>query len=229
MARPTQCRKIAVYPNATSFRPCDIPYDAATELSMALDELEALRLADMEEMTAIEAARHMNVSRHTFGRILSHARKTVATALCSGYALKIEGGHYSLANLIPVPDGFTGRIAVCATGPAGNAAVSERFGRAGGFVIVDVPSMEFSYLDTGRLLQDSGEEAGMATVRLLCDATVTVVLGKVMGPKVFAALRDKGIRICLNCEGTVLDAVNRFCTGSLPDAGRANREGPADL
>ena len=228
MSRPTQCRNIAVYPNATSFRPSDIPYDAANELSMPLDELEALRLADMEEMTAIEAARHMNVSRHTFGRILSHARKTVATALCSGYALKIEGGHYSLANLIPAPAGFSGRIAVCATGPAGNAAVSERFGRAGGFVIVDVPSMEFSYLDTGRL-QDGEQEAGLATVRLLGDANVTVVLGKIMGPKVFAALQAKGIRICLNCEGTVLRAVELFCTGKLPDAVRANWEPDADI
>lgn len=228
MSRPTQCRKIAAYPNATCFRPSDIPYDAATELIMPLDELEALRLADMEEMTAIEAARHMNVSRHTFGRILSHARKTVATALCSGYSLKIEGGHYSLANLIPAPDGFRGRIAVCATGPAGNAAVSGRFGRAGGFVIVDVPSMEFSYLDTGRP-QDSGQEPGLATVRLLSDARVTVVLGKIMGPKVFAALQAKGIRICLNCEGTVLKAVELFCTGNLPDAVRANWEPDADM
>ncbi len=227
MARPTQCRKIAVYPNATSFRPGDMPYDAASELKLPLDELEALRLADMEEMTAIEAARYMNISRHTFGRILSSARKTVATALCTGCALKIEGGHYSLANLIPAPHGFTGRIAVCATGPAGNADVSERFGRAGGFVIVDVPSMEFSYLDSGRF-QDSGQEPGMATVCALSDAHVTVVLGRVMGSKVFEALRSKGIRICLNADCTVIRAVELFCSGELPDALEANWDAAAD-
>jgi hypothetical protein len=36
----------------------------------------------------------MNVSRQTFGRILSAARKTLAEAVVFGQALRIDGGHY---------------------------------------------------------------------------------------------------------------------------------------
>ena len=43
-----------------------------------------------------DAARHMGVSRHTFGRILRKARHAVAESLVLGRALRVEGGVYSL-------------------------------------------------------------------------------------------------------------------------------------
>ncbi|MGC9089641.1 MAG: DUF134 domain-containing protein [Caldisericia bacterium] len=59
---------------------------------LTFDELEALRLADMEGMYHEEAAKLMGVSRATFGRILEQARKKVSEAIIQGKALKIEGG-----------------------------------------------------------------------------------------------------------------------------------------
>jgi len=38
----------------------------------------------------------MEVSRHTYGRILTSARSIIAEALVTGKALKIEGGTYEL-------------------------------------------------------------------------------------------------------------------------------------
>ncbi|RUM87792.1 MAG: hypothetical protein DSZ24_05330 [Thermodesulfatator sp.] len=58
---------------------------------LALDELEALRLADLEGLYQEEAAKRMGVSRATFGRILERARKKVAEALVMGKGIKIEG------------------------------------------------------------------------------------------------------------------------------------------
>ena len=54
------------------------------------DELEALRLADYQGLYQEEAAKMMSISRQTFGRILSSARKKTAEALILGKALKIE-------------------------------------------------------------------------------------------------------------------------------------------
>jgi predicted DNA-binding protein (UPF0251 family) len=59
---------------------------------LSLDELEALRLADLEGDQHEQAAAKMNISRPTFGRILEHAHKVVADALLHGKALQIEGG-----------------------------------------------------------------------------------------------------------------------------------------
>lgn len=59
---------------------------------MTLDELEALRLADLEGLYQEDAAARMGVSRPTLGRILEAGRRKVAEALVLGKALRIEGG-----------------------------------------------------------------------------------------------------------------------------------------
>jgi predicted DNA-binding protein (UPF0251 family) len=62
------------------------------EINLALDELEALRLADLDEMYQEDAAKKMGISRQTFGNIISSAHKKIADALLNAKALKIEGG-----------------------------------------------------------------------------------------------------------------------------------------
>jgi len=60
------------------------------EIAIRMDELEAIRLADFEGLYHEEAARRMEISRATFGRILNEARHKVAEAILKGKALKIE-------------------------------------------------------------------------------------------------------------------------------------------
>jgi predicted DNA-binding protein (UPF0251 family) len=60
------------------------------EVSVSMDELEAIRLADYEELYHEEAASKMKISRQTFGRILNEARRKVAECLLKGKALKID-------------------------------------------------------------------------------------------------------------------------------------------
>jgi predicted DNA-binding protein (UPF0251 family) len=61
---------------------------------MSVEELEAIRLSDFEHLDQATAANMMEVSRHTYGRILANARSIVAEALITGKALKVEGGAY---------------------------------------------------------------------------------------------------------------------------------------
>jgi predicted DNA-binding protein (UPF0251 family) len=65
---------------------------ALEEVALSVDELEALRLADLEGLYHDRAAASMGVSRATFGRIVETARRKVAEALVQGKALKIGGG-----------------------------------------------------------------------------------------------------------------------------------------
>jgi len=62
------------------------------QIDLSLDELEALRLADLEGEYQDGAAGTMGVSRATFGRIVESARRKVADALVHGKALSIGGG-----------------------------------------------------------------------------------------------------------------------------------------
>jgi predicted DNA-binding protein (UPF0251 family) len=59
---------------------------------LTLDEVEALRLADLEGRYQEDGAGSMKVSRQTFGRILTAARRKVADALLNGKALAFERG-----------------------------------------------------------------------------------------------------------------------------------------
>lgn len=94
MPRPTKPRWVEVEPAATWFAPTHGPARAQTVVELAVDELEALRLKDVEGLPQEECATHMNLSQSSFQRLLAGARAKVASALVKGEALRIGGGHY---------------------------------------------------------------------------------------------------------------------------------------
>ena len=73
------------------YKPAGVPLDGLRRVSLLPEELEALRLMDLEDLTQEEAAQRMGVSRSTFQRIAAQARRQVALALIDGAALIIEG------------------------------------------------------------------------------------------------------------------------------------------
>jgi predicted DNA-binding protein (UPF0251 family) len=79
-------------PRCGLFKPAGVPCSSLEEIVLTVDEMEAMRLADLEGMYQEQAAQQMNISRQTFGRVIESARRKVAQALCRGQALRIEGG-----------------------------------------------------------------------------------------------------------------------------------------
>lgn len=96
MSRPVICRRIGHHPPAGYFKPAGIPVSALEEINLTLDELEALRLADLEGMYHEKSSEKMGVSRQTFGNILESARRKTADCLVNGRALRIHGGQYQM-------------------------------------------------------------------------------------------------------------------------------------
>ena len=92
MPRPLCPRRVDASPPSTYFKPRGVPVSKLEEVVLSVDELEALRLADLEGLYHEDSAARMNVSRATFGRIVEAARRKVAQVLVRGRALKIEGG-----------------------------------------------------------------------------------------------------------------------------------------
>lgn len=92
MARPVSTRKVPKRLKERMFKPQGIRMAQLEQLSLTLDGLEALRLADLEGLYQEEAAKRMGVSRATFARVLTEARKVVAEALVNGKAVEIGGG-----------------------------------------------------------------------------------------------------------------------------------------
>jgi predicted DNA-binding protein (UPF0251 family) len=98
MVRPIKDRLVAFNPDVSYFKPRGIPLMELEEVVLKVDECEAIRLADLMNLSHEEAGKQMGVSRATFGRIVQRARKSVADAVINGKAIRIEGGQYRLVD-----------------------------------------------------------------------------------------------------------------------------------
>lgn len=99
MARPMKCRKVACDVAVSYFKPQGIPMRDLEEVELELDEIEAIRLADLEGLYQADAALRMGVSRQTFGNIIARAHKKVALALLGGKALRIANAGKAIERL----------------------------------------------------------------------------------------------------------------------------------
>ncbi|NLM96829.1 MAG: DUF134 domain-containing protein [Halanaerobiaceae bacterium] len=98
MARPTKERRVEYIPEYNYFKPVGIPGKELEEICLSIEEIEAMRLKDMENLTQEEAAERMEVSRPTFQRILTEARSKLVRALIDGKAIRFQGGNYRLSS-----------------------------------------------------------------------------------------------------------------------------------
>lgn len=189
------------------------------QLVLPLDGLEALRLADLVGLEHVEAARHMGVSRQTFGRILAAARRVASQALVGGLALRIETTA-SVAvkdnDAMTPAHGFARvRVAVSAHAASLEAAVAPRFGRAPGFLIVDPKSMAFEYVSNGAGT-DGTSHAGADAAALIAKAGVSVLLTGFVGVKAARALAQAGIRVAGGLGAlTAREALDGFRRGEI--------------
>ncbi len=85
-------RRIQCNPNEKYFKPQGKPLKALREIELELDELEALRLANIEGLNQEEIGEKMHVSRQTIQRTLKSAMYKITDALVNGHALKIQSG-----------------------------------------------------------------------------------------------------------------------------------------
>lgn len=95
MPRPKKCRRVDFFPKYTYFKPRGRVIEEMEEVVLNLEELEAMRLKDIEELNQEQCAKRMHVSRQTFQNIIDSARKKVTLALTEGKAINITGGIYS--------------------------------------------------------------------------------------------------------------------------------------
>lgn len=117
------------------------------------------------------------------------------------------------------------KIAITSEGPSLDDQVDPRFGRAAGFVVVDLDTMETQYIDNGKS-QMMAQGAGIQAAQIIARSGASWVLSGYVGPKAFQALAAAGLKVGQNLEGlTVREAVERFKSGSIAVAQAANPAG----
>lgn len=98
MPRPKKDRKVHKPPFYTRFKPTGIAAKNLKQVTLSLDEYEAIRLSDFYGMSQEEAAEEMEISRPTFTRLIEQARKKTADFLINGKVLTLDGGKIHFKN-----------------------------------------------------------------------------------------------------------------------------------
>ena len=218
MARPKTLRLIENIPEVTWFKPAGIQRKMLDEVSLTLDEIEAIRLADLEANYQEQVAEKMNVSRQTVGRILTSAHKKIAEALVLGKAIRLEGGtiqHRKLAT-----DGLsTGsvesdsrkltRVVVTANGPDLDATVDLKFGRAAYLLIIDLTDDSLQVIDNRDEPGVTGNK-GIRTANKVLSLDVGAVITGNIGQRALSELSGAGIGMFQIDGGTVRKALKSY-------------------
>jgi len=79
------------------FKPAGVPLDDLAEEVLSLEELESIRLNDLERLDQATAAEQMGISQSTFNRLLVSARFKLARGIVEGKAITIKGGYFELS------------------------------------------------------------------------------------------------------------------------------------
>jgi uncharacterized protein len=90
--RPTKLRQVTGIPAVTFFKPAGVPMNSLEMVTLAFEEVEAIRLKDIEDLHQEECAQRMGISRATFHTVLKSARGKLADAILNGKAIQVQGG-----------------------------------------------------------------------------------------------------------------------------------------
>lgn len=113
------------------------------------------------------------------------------------------------------------KIAVSVSDNDMTSPVSERFGRAVGFIIYDMESGSNEYIDNTQNLE-SAQGAGIQSAKNVINSGARVLITGNVGPKAFDVLKKAGIDVYTRADGTVWDAIEDYNTGLLQKANDAN-------
>lgn len=89
MPRPRLRRRIKFDPRVTYFKPRGVSMNILEVVELTTEEVEALRLKNVEDLDQNECAKKMKTSQSTFQRILQLAYQKISEALIEGKAIKI--------------------------------------------------------------------------------------------------------------------------------------------
>ncbi|MGN0302192.1 MAG: DUF134 domain-containing protein [Anaerotardibacter sp.] len=212
--RKSRTRLIGILPEYTGFVPEGIP--TGEIVTLTYDELEAIRLLDLEKLGQEDVALLMGVSRTTVTNIYERAREKIADSLVNGKALVVEGGavrfigsdqwRFSPASNPKECEEIV-RIAV----PFEKGEIFQHFGRSSEFKFYDIKNGEVA---SSQVVETQGIGHG-ALVDFLKENDVDVLICGGIGGGAQNRLTNQGIEFYGGISGLADKAVVSFIEGTL--------------
>ncbi len=116
------------------------------------------------------------------------------------------------------------KVAVAATGSTLESSVDSRFGRAPGFIVIDIEDGKFSFADNNQNL-NAAQGAGIQAAQNVASTGAGAVLAPNFGPKAFQVLQAAGIKMYICSTMPVQEAVEAYKAGKLTEITSANVQG----
>jgi predicted DNA-binding protein (UPF0251 family)/predicted Fe-Mo cluster-binding NifX family protein len=202
------------------FGPIQTSGHGVDRVRLPFDELEALRLLHLEDVTQAEAGKELGVSRSTVSRMAQRAHRTITEALVLGKEVWIEGGPVTVVRSSIGPDrcdhavlsgpredltkGETMIVAV----PYLQGNVNPHFGSTQAFLVVHATDGKVQHRSVFELQGMQHNHAGIAG--FLKEQGVEVILAGGMGAPMQHALKGAGFEVLCGVSGPALDAVDAF-------------------
>ena len=215
--RREKLRRVGIIPEYRGFTPDGLASGDA--IDMTVDELEVLRLCDLEGLNREAVAQQMGIARATVAAICSRAHRKVANALVNGRALVIEGGTIAYSPITATtaawPAKEVGAMRVATTYDNGN--IFMHFGRSEQFKIYDIQN--------GKVLNEqvvgTGGTGHGALAGLLANGGVDTLICGGIGGGAINALTQTGITVYAGAQGSCDACVEALIAGTLAQTGEA--------
>ena len=207
--RREKLRRVGIIPEYRGFTPDG--HASGDAIDMTVDELEVLRLCDLEGLNQEAVAQHIGIARATVAAICSRAHRKVANALVNGRALSIKGGNIAYSPITtttaawPAKEVDTMRVATTYD----NGNIFMHFGRSEQFKIYDIQDGEV----IDKQVVGTGGTGHGALAGLLAN-------GGVDGGAI-NALAQAGITVYAGAQGSCDACVEALIAGTLAQNGEA--------
>jgi predicted DNA-binding protein (UPF0251 family)/predicted Fe-Mo cluster-binding NifX family protein len=192
------------YPTTGVFTP---GHNSADEVVLTIDEVEAIRLVDFEEMSQVDSVASLGVSRGTVQRLLYSGRKKLADALINGKHIVIDT-HKEFSDTTKVEGGS--RLMTIAF-VMNNEEVGGHFGRTNNLKILQLDS-DFNTVNSMEL--NPRVSGGRARAHMLYEMNVKTVFSTEIGEKAKAHLESAGIEVFNGTDLSIDACISKLKEGT---------------
>lgn len=234
MARPAKWRCLECPPGSKLFGPVGAAAKDLEKVRMSFDELEALRLLHLEDVTQAEAGARLGVSASTVSRMADRAHRAITQALVTDKILCVEGGPVTVVRVrdtyaedvsearnqseqAPAREGADkestkGERMIIAV-PYLDGEVNAHFGSTRAFLIAQTADGKVQRTTVFELQGMQHNHAGIAG--FLKEQGVRVILAGGMGAPMQQALKLHGFDLFCGVSGPALEAIEAFLRGEI--------------
>lgn len=180
--------------------------NALDEVNIRLDELEAMRLVDVEAMSQIEASEFLGVSRGSVQRLLNSGRKKIVSALVAGKNIILETNDEK--EILNVEAGKNLHIAMIMEGDS----IGGHFGHAKSIKLFEV---DHNTSIVSEMTFSPRVSGGKARAHWLYESNVSILITSSCGEGAFEHLKKCGIQVLDGSKHTIETVFKALKTDEL--------------